>query len=1376
MRTLIRFLLFTAFLSVISLCAPQLYAQGVSSSGTEFWLGFMPNGTPGGGNFQQLNLFIASGTANKVTVTVQGSSRSINLAADDVYDMLIDQNAITSQSETPTDNAIHVVSRNPVTIYAYNIWTCPACSGGSPDGYLALPIEGLGTRYYTVNFPDGTTFSSGGSNGLRKGEFLIIAPYDNTDVTITPKAPTLGGHLADVPFSISLKRGQTYLVQSPGSFAGDNDLTGSQITSNRPVGVVTGHEISSVPVGLNSADHFAEMIAPVDRWGTQYFDMPMAYRTVCGDYIRVLSGEDGNQITYNGRGPFILNAGEYADRDLVNEPEVYTSITNQKFIVAQYSYSQGFNGDPGLADPFMILFTPQEQFETEMIFRTPTPSRANSYSNYLTFITEYDSIKKITINGKGIGAYEFVGLQKFLNTDPVMAGYRVKLPTLQRNYVARSPTPFGAYQYGFSFYEGYGWPTGQALRIVSPDTLPPLLKIVDSSCGTYHLRFFEPRLKPTTSFDDTRISRISLITDLNDARWPKPSVNYTWIPDPNFLIGDSATGGTLQLTDPATEGYAALYAVDRAGNDTVYEFHYYPPQITFTPLPSYDFGEVILDHDSCRTITVANIQAAGDFLADSSIVIGTATGGTFTATPQHWSAIHAGESAPLTICYHPTDTGLASIDTVYLISHCVPYPMVVTGVGITPLIYAPDLDFGSVDSGKTLCKPLVIRNPGEAPLRITSQDLVSDPDFSIDPATQFPIVIPPHGSATVQFCFHPQHWGTFSKLVTYFNQNPDRFKHSIKDTSLLTGRALPAGALLTSYEKTFGISCKDTILFDTLYNNLKSDKEIDSIAIVGTDASFFQFTGLSVTYPFNLEHDSLNNIPIQIHFAPTTKGLDITPRTAIIQVYAHDGGPAPFLTVHAQLVTPIVTLSAPSLDLGKGRIGGTVNGTFTITNTGNAPLNVTSYGLTGADASAFTLSPAPPFTVGAGAKQIVTVSATGTDPRVYNATVTIDGGCQTASITQKATFSRAGDDLLGTDHGKVYTGGCRSNVVDASYVSTFTDPVTITDWSIEAVNGWNNASDFHIDVALPTAGITIQPGTEPVPIPIKFTPTDVGPRAAGLVVSLKGKGYLGTDSTWTQTREVQGIGNALTRTIAVGSVTTAPVYHQTPSNSVDVPVVINQSIETGAPDNGTAEAYGYQFNISWKRDAFRYGGAINPPSATVGAPTYDAATDMETRTVKYTSQVAISGMPTLATLTVESMLTKADSSQITVSDPIWLGNDGQPLCYVTNSVQTGSYVLDPVCGSSSLKGFLTSGNISVDEIHPNPTRNVATIDCQLARAGAITVSVFDMMGNEVDRMSYGFNAGMHEIPVGATSMKSGSYYCRISDGRSVITRRFEIAK
>jgi hypothetical protein len=149
-------------------------AQGVSSSGTDYWIGFMPNGDPAyGGYAPQMRLFIASGTKNRVSVSIGSWTTSVNLTPNSINEVQLDGRAITPKSETVTsDAAVHVTSTNPITLYGYSVWTCSACIGGSPDGFLALPITSYGTKYYTVNFPDG--YFSG--NGETHGEFLIVAP------------------------------------------------------------------------------------------------------------------------------------------------------------------------------------------------------------------------------------------------------------------------------------------------------------------------------------------------------------------------------------------------------------------------------------------------------------------------------------------------------------------------------------------------------------------------------------------------------------------------------------------------------------------------------------------------------------------------------------------------------------------------------------------------------------------------------------------------------------------------------------------------------------------------------------------------------------------------------------------------------------------------------------------------------------------------------------------------------------------------------------------------------------------------------------------------------------------------------------------------
>ena len=685
MNNTIRFpvtVLFLIFMT--SVC----HAQGNSSAGTDYWLGFMPNGSPGTTNVHE-ELFIASGVNNTVTITVPGiGQQTVSIAAGQVFDDDV-SGSMTSVPEIPLNNAIHITSTNPVTVYGYSDWDNGGGIGSSPDGYLGLPTTAYGTSYYTMNFPDNNVF------GDMSGEFLIISPYDTNVVTITPAANTKTGRLAGVPWNVTLSKGQSYLVQSPGTSDGSSDLTGSRITSTKPIAVITGHQISSVPpVGASSADHLLEMIPSVDKWGTQYFDMPMAGRTVCGDYIRVLSGENGNQITYNGAGPMKLNSGQYADITNQTVPMVFTSINHKKFMVAQYSYSQGYDGDPGQSDPFMVLFTPQEQFEKEMIFRTPTGAHG-AFTNYITFISLNDSLGKITINGARISSYTSAGTAIFAGTNPLIGSIRILLPASQRDFIATSPSPFGAYQYGFSNFEGYGWPAGMAQRVVSPDTLHPLVQVlsapevVPGTCGAYHLRFTDSRtIAEGYSFNDTRLSVVALITDSGDTRWPKPSFNYTFTPDSIFTAGDSAESARITVIDPTKDAYAAIYTEDLAGNDTVYEYHYYASKFSMSPAPGYDFGYVLKGFDSCMTITLTNTQTAGDFMAEYAIIRHVAQGGNFTVTPVTLSALPPGASVPLQICYQPTDTGIRSRDTLFIHSQCASFAFPLTGVGVSHAVSA----------------------------------------------------------------------------------------------------------------------------------------------------------------------------------------------------------------------------------------------------------------------------------------------------------------------------------------------------------------------------------------------------------------------------------------------------------------------------------------------------------------------------------------------------------------------------------------------------------------------------------------------------------------------------------------------------------------
>ncbi|MFI5202334.1 MAG: IgGFc-binding protein, partial [Candidatus Kapaibacterium sp.] len=544
-------------------------AQGITASGTDFWAGFFPNGDFG--DMTLTEMFLASTAADTALVTFDGVTSAYPLAADSVLTIDLQSRGITDIPETPLDRSVHIQTHAPISVYGfYDSYARYASgSGGSPDGFLGLPTTSLGTEYYTVNYTEWDQLF-----GDASAEFLVIAPYDSTVVTITTKAHTrnsTGGisHAPGDTWSVMLMKGQSYLVQSSGAFSGIDDLTGSHVLGSKPIALLTGHQIANIPLSMYSADYLIEMEPSVDRWGTEYFEMPMAGRTICGDYIRILSAEDGNSITANGTPIATLNAGQWKEIPTVTTPQYYASANGRRFIVAQYSYSAHYLGDPAAADPFLVLLTSREEFERRIFFRTPDPAQGASYANYLTILAPLNSMSAITINGMPATSYTSVGQAVFPGT--TIGALRILLPDGSRSYLATSNVLFGMYQYGISDYEGYGWPAGRALNLRTADTIAPAETFV-KRCGDYDVTLSETRTLPAYSFTDSRIAEVTMITQPGDPRWTKPSFNYGFALDPAFRPGDSIARFSLTAIDPSKPAYAAIYTVDFDGNDTVYEY------------------------------------------------------------------------------------------------------------------------------------------------------------------------------------------------------------------------------------------------------------------------------------------------------------------------------------------------------------------------------------------------------------------------------------------------------------------------------------------------------------------------------------------------------------------------------------------------------------------------------------------------------------------------------------------------------------------------------------------------------------------------------------------------------------------------------------
>lgn len=457
---------------VMSACTLNACSQNTTNSGTEFWTAYMDhnNGASMDGNGQDngslMSLYITSAVNTSGTITIADGSFTpipFTVTANQVTIVTIPPAAFLGTPGT-FSKGIHIVSLKPIAIYAHIY--ARSVSGAT----LLLPVSTLGKDYRSINY---TQKSNAAANDPAYSAFIVIATQDNTTVQITPSQYLTDGHAANVPFTVSLQKGQLYQGLSA------SDLTGSTVTSvNSATGGCTKIAFfsgsSRIEIGCNpqyiTSDNLFQQVYPTATWGKNYITVPLYTRNY--DVFRIILSDPATTtdpgVKLNGTGiPLGSFTGGYYEFSS-QMPNVITS--GQPIQVVQYSVTQdntincgAFQGDVG--DPEMIFLNPLEQTTNNVtLYSTGNFEILRSFINV---VIKTSAVPTFMLDGSPYTNFQPVPNDSVYSYAqiPVQSGpqdIQSSTGSYGSHHISAGDS-FNAIAYGFGQAESYGYAAGTNL-------------------------------------------------------------------------------------------------------------------------------------------------------------------------------------------------------------------------------------------------------------------------------------------------------------------------------------------------------------------------------------------------------------------------------------------------------------------------------------------------------------------------------------------------------------------------------------------------------------------------------------------------------------------------------------------------------------------------------------------------------------------------------------------------------------------------------------------------------------------------------------------------------------------------------------------------
>ena len=273
------------------------------------------------------------------------------------------------EDDTPQDKTVIIRSSEMISVFAIDN------EGSNGDGFVAYPSSLLGTDYRIASYSPLQLWPS---------FFCISALFPNTSIRVKT--------MAGMESVILLKKYESYRFDG----ATFEDLSGTLVTSNEPISVVSG---VYTQVSIGSPDYTAhvdgllEQLPDVTKWGSKFFLGP--FSTLSSGYkFRVFTRNIRTTLDISGES-ISISPESFYEGDVVGD--TVTSIESDfPVMIAQYMKSSGAdNLERG--DPSMLIVPPATSFTNSAKFYVYQYTLID-HTYYINVMIECHNVNGLTLD------------------------------------------------------------------------------------------------------------------------------------------------------------------------------------------------------------------------------------------------------------------------------------------------------------------------------------------------------------------------------------------------------------------------------------------------------------------------------------------------------------------------------------------------------------------------------------------------------------------------------------------------------------------------------------------------------------------------------------------------------------------------------------------------------------------------------------------------------------------------------------------------------------------------------------------------------------------------------------------------------------------